>query len=150
MSQNVIDATDALTLEILNGGDLSVVGGDDERVYLVFDDEGNAVEQDGETIRIRGHGDLNVRLPRRLHLRVSQASGDVRIYDLANGIEAEAAGDLRVESVRGDVALGNVAGDATIQAIHGVVRATNVSGDAPVAGCRGVGLRLPSGALRLQ
>lgn len=149
MSNQIIEVEGAAALEIARAGDVSVVGGDDERVYVMGNHDVE-VTRDAETIRLATSGDLTVRMPRRLALRLATIGGDARVYDLGGGVQIELVSDARVETIRGDVAVANANGDVTARAIDGALRVDHVSGDLRAEACRSAEIAAVSGDLRLS
>lgn len=149
MSNQVIDIEGATTLEISSASDVSVVGSDEERIYLVGD-SAISINREGDTIQIHTESDLNVRLPRRLELRLGHLNGDLRAYDLGSSLRLDHVSDARIENVRGEVAIENASGDVTLRAIDGRAQCENVAGDLRLEGCRGADLGNVAGDLRIS
>lgn len=148
MSNQVIEVEGATSLEITRAADVSVVGSDDDQVYLMGDPDVE-VSRDGDTLRLGTANDLNVRMPRRLFLQLGPIGGDARVYDLSGGVAIAGASDARVEAIRGEVTIANTNGDVTMRAIDGPLRVDHVSGDFRADGCRGAEIDNVSGDLRI-
>jgi hypothetical protein len=151
MAETIFDAGDASTLEISGAADVEVIGGPEDRVYFVPDSpEQLNVERDADTIRVRTRGDLRARVPRQLHLRLLTTSGDARVFGLGSGLEVENVADLRAESIRGDVAVGNARGDVTVKGVDGEIRCAAIAGDLRIEGGRSAEVGNVGGDARLR
>lgn len=148
MSNQMIEVEGATSLEISRADDVSVVGSDEDRIY-VSGDRDVEVSRDGDTLRLVTSNDLNVRMPRRLSLRLGPIGGDARVYDLSGGVTIEGASDARIETIRGDVVIANTNGDVTTRAIDGLLHVESISGDFRADACRGVEIGNVSSDLRL-
>lgn len=133
MIERSIDASEARTIEIAVDGDLNAIGGDGDTINVTSDeDEPEAITTatEGDVVRVRVDGDARLRIPRRLHLRVINASGDVRVAGIGEGAELDnVSGDVRVQEVDGDARVGNVAGDLEVRRVRGSVQCGSVAGD---------------------
>ncbi|HEU4631004.1 MAG TPA: M56 family metallopeptidase [Gemmatimonadaceae bacterium] len=98
-----------------------------DRARLTADHDGDAIEVDAEVARhergVRLH--VVVEVPPGMAVDVEEARGDVQVRDVARLRVDDAAGDLRVERVRGDVRVDDAGGAVDIR---GVARSVRVTG----------------------
>lgn len=86
----------------------------------------------------RASMDLVVRMPARLHMKLQDSSGDVRVRGIASLDASDSSGDLNAEAIAGDVSLRDSSGDLNINAIAGTVTVINdSSGDMSIGDVRG-------------
>jgi hypothetical protein len=141
MVQKDIDVGEARVVEISSEDDVAVVGWDGEAISLVADAEtpdSVSIERADDAVRMRAEGDVRMQIPRRLHVKISHAGGDLRASAIDGGIEvAQAGGDVRIQDVRGDVRIDRAAGDVEIRSVEGAVRLANVAGDLRTNGIQG-------------
>lgn len=74
--------------------------------------------------------DLEVRLPRRLALRVDDGSGDIEIRGIDGGLDLEdGSGDMQVTDIDGSVKIDDGSGDMQLAGLKGKVEIIDGSGD---------------------
>ncbi len=168
MSTQEFSASANPTVVVNAKNDLTVMGWDEPRVAVDFDDPGDA-NQEENVIKIRTRGDCKISMPRGGSLLVERAGDDARIEQITGGIQVRGVGsDLRLRDVgevvidaigdsldargvTGSVVARSVGGSATLQRVNGNVAITGVGGSVEtreVAG-RYIGVSV-GGSLRLN
>lgn len=137
-------------------GDLHVVGTESLEVSLLTDDESATLEQDAEgLVQVRSGGDLVLRLPAKASLDVRAVRGDARIQSVGGRLDINEVngdlklrdvgptrigrvyGDLRANTVQGDLWVEAVFGDAAVRTVTGALNLERVQADALVRGAAG-------------
>ena len=129
MAEQIFDTSPAphLTVEMC-GGDLSITAADAPRVLVNLSRDGDEVQREGETLRVRAGGDCKITCPPDASITIEQVGGDLS----ARGLQ----GTLAVQSIGGDVSLRG-AGVVTLRSAAGDVSASDIGGDLRIEAARG-------------
>jgi hypothetical protein len=120
------------------GGDLSVVGWDGNDLLIKGDEDEIRFEQTGEAVSVFSSADLSLRVPRGASLEFTMIGGDASIRGVLGGCEIkEVAGDLSmrdvgavaIDTIHGDLSLGNAKGDVYLKTIHSDTSIKDVQGN---------------------
>ena len=112
------------------GGDLRLVGWDNNEILVRADEETVAVQQDGDEVSISCQDDLAINVPKGSQVHILTVSGDTSVRGLLGELEADILnGDVAIRDA-GKVILGAVESDFSLRGAKGDVRVKSVGGDA--------------------
>lgn len=133
------------TVVVDTRGDLFVLGWDEPRVVVDYDEPGEAVMVEA-AVKVRARGDCRVSMPRGGALFVERADGDARIERVTGGVQARGvganlsireSGSVIVEAVGDSLEARGVVGALAARSVGGSVDALRVSGDLAVTAVGG-------------
>ena len=129
------------------GGNLSLRGWEESRVWVRGGENLNVQQQEDDTILITADGDCRIHVPYQAAATLHSVSGDAQVMDLHGAVDIgsvagnlrltdsgvaaikNVSGDLSVRQVAGNVAVQNASGNGTFYQIEGNLSVNNCSGD---------------------
>src|SRR5437660_5738638 len=113
------------------GGELSIHGWEQLSVMINADEDLATVQQEGDTLLIRGCGDsLELWVPFEVIITASQIGDNIEIENVRQVELRDAGGDVSLRNVHGEVTLGNIAGDLQVISASTVHVGGGIGGDA--------------------
>ncbi|NTW97709.1 MAG: hypothetical protein HGB28_04080, partial [Oscillochloris sp.] len=135
MSEQRFPAGAAPGLRVSNGGgDISVEVWDEDEILVESEGRSFASHREGDTLVIEGcPDDLEIRVPARTAVTISQHSGDVRVEGVRQARVERAACDVDLADLAEGAEIGQVSGDLRVERVPRVVGPGPVHGDADLA-----------------
>jgi len=135
MSEQRFPAGAAPSLRIANGGgDISVEVWDEDEILVKSHGRTFTQYREGDTLAIEGCPDeLEIRVPARTAVTISQHSGDVRVEGVRLARIERAACDVDLADLAEGAEIGQVSGDLRVERVPRVVGPGPVHGDADLA-----------------